>query len=143
MFWYQNVRECVLSKNLLYDTLSPLSILKNPRWRPRWPPYILNWILTLYMTDQNTNNLQKSQASTILFNFIVSASSFTQYCIQKIFFSLFLKTKNTIETGILMIINFKMHFVWKSLLYKRIVIYKFYFYLKHLFMQKNWFEHLD
>jgi len=25
MFWYQNVRDGILSKNLLYDTLSPLS----------------------------------------------------------------------------------------------------------------------
>jgi len=49
MFWYQNVRKGVLSKNLLYDTLSPLSILKNPRWRPRWPPYIFYLLLTLCM----------------------------------------------------------------------------------------------
>ena len=63
MCWYQNVQESVLSKTLLYDTLSPLSILKNLRWRPRWPPNIL---MTLYMTYKNTYNLQNSLALTIL-----------------------------------------------------------------------------
>ena len=27
---------------------------KNPRWRQRWPPCILNWLLTLYMTYTDT-----------------------------------------------------------------------------------------
>ena len=70
MFWYQNVRKRVLSKNLLYDTLPPLSILKNPRWRPRWPRNILNWLLNLYMTYQNTNN--KNQDKPRLYLFLIS-----------------------------------------------------------------------
>jgi len=92
MFWYQNVQESVLSKNLLYDTLSPLSILKNPRWRPGWPPDSFNLLLTLCMTYKNTYNLHKSQALAIFFNFIVSASSFEKKY-EKLFFLYFKRQK--------------------------------------------------
>ena len=99
-------------------------------------PYI--WPTKIQITNKNHRHQQFYLISLYLHHHLHNI------VYKNIFFSLFLKTKNTIETGILMIINFKMHFVWKSLLYKRIVIYKFYFYLKHLFMKKkNWFEHLD
>jgi len=52
---------------------------------------------------QNTNKLQKSQTFTILYNFIVAASSFTHPYMKNYFF-FFFNDKSTTETGILKII---------------------------------------
>ena len=78
MFWHQNVRESVLSRNLLYDTLSPLSILRNPRWRPRWPPKNkMEFITFIFLKFRSFVHVDHVNCITVFFaaSFATSSSS--------------------------------------------------------------------
>ena len=120
MFRYQNVRESVFSQNLLYAILSPLSILKNPSCRPRWPPYISSTIIHI---------VNKITGINYLINFNLSASSFST-TIYKIYIFSIKRLNGTTIDGILIILRTfdvkKAVLPGKSPLYERLVIHNFY-----------------